>query len=212
MTNREDLRLLASCDGAKLNLCKPFKSTNSRCTAMDHDDSRGLLKGILGFFARKLPESLTPPTSLRSQALDAWVRTDAYLQHETNDFDEIDTEQVARTLRTFENLVQYDSDREQDSVSIVVSWRISLFQPLTSCRLTQGCGAEITPHCGIPKASGGSSYDRAFESRCVSRFRLNHPLQQTQARECCCHRGAFTLGNGGKEMPSSASRRAKRGR
>ncbi|OBT76497.1 hypothetical protein VF21_03946 [Pseudogymnoascus sp. 05NY08] len=82
---------------------------------MDHDDSRGLLKGILGFFARKPAERLTPPTSLRSQALDAWVRTDAYLQHETNDLDAIDPEQVARTLKTFENLVQYDSDQEQDS-------------------------------------------------------------------------------------------------
>lgn len=32
--------------------------------------------------------------------VDAWVRTDAFL-HETNDFDEIDPEQVARTLKTF---------------------------------------------------------------------------------------------------------------
>jgi hypothetical protein len=166
-----------------LNLCKPFKSANSRCTAMDHDDSRGLLKGILGFFARKPPERLTPPTSLRSQARDAWMRTDAYLQHETNDFDEIDPEQVARTLRTFENLVQYDSDRQRDSVSNVISWQISLFQSLTSCRLTQGCGAELTAHCAVPKASGGSSHDPAFESRRVSRFSLSHPHQQTQARE-----------------------------
>ena len=104
---------------------------------MDHDDSRGLLKSILGFFARKPPEKSTPPTSLRSQALDAWVRTDAYLQHKTNDFDKIDPEQVARTLRTFENLVQYDSDREPDSVSTVTSQQISVFQPLTSCPLIQ---------------------------------------------------------------------------
>lgn len=88
---------------------------------MDHDDSRGLLKSILGFFARKPPEKSTPPTSLRSQALDAWVRTDAYLQHNINDFDEIDPEQVARTLKAFENLVQYDSDRESDSVSTITS-------------------------------------------------------------------------------------------
>lgn len=123
---------------------------------MDHDDSRGLLKGILSFFARKPPERLTPPISLRSQALDAWLRTDAYLQHEANNFDEIDPEQVARTLRTFENLVQYDSDREPDSVSNVISWLISVSQPLTSCRLTQGCGAELTPHRAIPKASCSS--------------------------------------------------------
>jgi hypothetical protein len=123
---------------------------------MDHDDSRGLLKSILGFFARKPPEKSTPPTSLRSKALDAWVRTDAYLQHKTNDFDEIDPEQVARILRTFENLVQYDSDREPDSVSTVTSQQISVFQPLTSCPLTEGFGAELTPHCAVPKAPGGS--------------------------------------------------------
>ena len=122
---------------------------------MDRNDSRGLLKGILGFFARKTPERLTPPTSLRSQALDAWVRTDAYLQHETNDFDEIDPEQVARTLKTFEDLVQYDSGREPDSVSNVFPSQNILFQPLTSCRLTQGRGAELAPHSAVPEASGG---------------------------------------------------------
>lgn len=87
---------------------------------MEHDDSRSLLKGILGFFARKSPERVKPATSLRSQTLDAWMRTDAYLQHETNDLDEIDPEQIERTLRTFENLVQYDSDREPDPVSNVI--------------------------------------------------------------------------------------------
>lgn len=95
---------------------------------MDDADSRGLLKGILGFFARKQPERSTS-ASPKSQALDAWVRTDSYLQHETDDFDEIEPEQVARALRTFENLVQYDSDLEPDSVSDVISWQISPFQP-----------------------------------------------------------------------------------
>jgi hypothetical protein len=150
---------------------------------MDHDDSRGLLKGILGFFARKPAERLTPFTSLRSQALDAWVRTDAYLQHETNDLDAVDPEQVARTLKTFENLVQYDSDQEQDSVSNVISWQIPLFHPLASCQLIQGYGAELTPHCAVPKTSGGSPHDPAFESRCISRFKLKYPRQQTKARE-----------------------------
>ena len=123
---------------------------------MDHEDSLGLIKSILGFFARKPPEKSTPPTSLKSQALDAWVRTDAYLQHNTNDFDEVDPEQVARTLRTFENLVQYDSDSEPDSVSTVISQQTSVFPPLTSCPLTRGYGAGLTPHRAIPKAPGGS--------------------------------------------------------
>lgn len=135
MTKSTHLRLSVSCDRAEMNLCKPFKSANSRRTAMDHDDSRGFLKGILGFFARKPPERSTPSTSLRSQALDAWVRTDAYLQHETNNFDEIDPEQIARTLRTFENLVQYDSGREPDSVSNDISWQIPVLVLPTNTRL-----------------------------------------------------------------------------
>lgn len=81
---------------------------------MDENDSRSLLQNILGFFARK-PQ--TPPSqqaSLRSQTLDAWVRADAYLQHESNDLAEVDPEQVSRTLRAFENLVEYDSNYETD--------------------------------------------------------------------------------------------------
>ncbi|KAJ5242226.1 uncharacterized protein N7469_000553 [Penicillium citrinum] len=81
---------------------------------MNQVNSQGLLKSILGFFARKPPETSTQPVSLRTQALDAWVRTDAYLQHETSDFGEVDPEQLARTLAKFENLVHYGSDRGQD--------------------------------------------------------------------------------------------------
>ena len=85
---------------------------------MDSDDSRSLLKGILRFFARKpLAKS-----SLGAQALNTWVRTDSYQQHEANDLNEIDSKQVARTLRTFENLVQYESNRDLDSVSNAISW------------------------------------------------------------------------------------------
>ncbi|KAL8956567.1 MAG: hypothetical protein Q9193_005945 [Seirophora villosa] len=81
---------------------------------MDNEDARGLLKSILGFFARKQPER-SPPASLQSQALDAWVRTESYLQHETNDFDDFEPAQVKRTLTTFENLVHYDSDLDSDT-------------------------------------------------------------------------------------------------
>lgn len=83
---------------------------------MDDEDSRGLLKSILGFFARKQPERSTP-ASLHSQALDAWVRTDSYLQHETNDLDDYEPAQVKRTLTTFEDLVHYDADLDSDVVS-----------------------------------------------------------------------------------------------
>lgn len=87
---------------------------------MNQVNSQGLLKSILGFFARKPPETSTQPVSLRTQALDAWVRTDAYLQHETSDFGEVDPEQLARTLAKFENLVHYGSDRGQDHVSKII--------------------------------------------------------------------------------------------
>lgn len=79
---------------------------------MDQDDSRGLLKSILGIFARKQPETSAQQASLGAQARDAWVRADAYLQHETDELGEVDPEQVARTLTAFENLVEYDSDGE----------------------------------------------------------------------------------------------------
>ncbi|KAL9063223.1 MAG: hypothetical protein Q9161_009578 [Pseudevernia consocians] len=81
---------------------------------MDNEDARGLLKSILGFFARKQPER-SAPASLQSQALDAWLRTESYLQHETNDFDDFEPAQVKRTLTTFENLVHYDSDLDSDT-------------------------------------------------------------------------------------------------
>lgn len=100
---------------------------------MDSEDSPGLLKSILGIFAQRQPGKA--PTSVKSQALDAWVRADAYLQYETNNFDEIEPEQVARTLGTLEKLVQYDSDQEPDSVSsIIVSIYVLLPCP-TNTRL-----------------------------------------------------------------------------
>src|SRR5882757_9644171 len=103
------------CDSvADLCPCQLFKSTDSRCAIMDQDESRGLLKSILGIFARKPPEKSAPPASVRSQAFDAWLRTDAYLQHETDEFDEIDPENLARTLSAFEDLVQHDPDRGPD--------------------------------------------------------------------------------------------------
>lgn len=83
---------------------------------MDDEDSPGLLRRILGSFARKQPERSTP-TSLQSQALDVWVGTDSYLQYETNDFDDYEPAQVKRMLTTFENNVHYVSDLDSDAVS-----------------------------------------------------------------------------------------------
>jgi hypothetical protein len=84
---------------------------------MDEDDSQGLLKSVLRFFARKRPERSAHPGSLRSRTREAWLRTDAYLQHDADELGEIDPERLAKTLRTIEDYVQFDSDRESDSVS-----------------------------------------------------------------------------------------------
>lgn len=70
---------------------------------MDEHDSPGLLKTVLGFFARKRPERSAQPASLRSRTRDAWLRTDAYLQLDTDGFGEIDPEPLARTLRALED-------------------------------------------------------------------------------------------------------------
>ena len=139
-----DILLSALCDGAELKLCKLFQSASSISTAMDR---------ILRLFAPERPKEFTPSASLGSQAFDAWLRTDAYLQYETNESKEIDPGKVRRTMGTIESLVQHDSDRESNPVSNLISWRISLFQSLTFCRLTQGCEAELTPHCAVPKVS-----------------------------------------------------------
>lgn len=96
---------------------------------MDGDDSQGLLKSVLGFFARKRPERLAQPRSLRSRTREAWLRTDAYLQHDADELGEIDPERLAKTLRTMEDYVQFDSDRESDFVSTLGIRQASVFQP-----------------------------------------------------------------------------------
>lgn len=98
-------------------------------TRMTMDNARGFLKDILGYFAHKPPEETTQPASLRSQTLEAWVRTDAFLQHETNDLDGIDPDQLARTLTALENLVQYDHHPKQHIVS-------KFDFPMTDCSLS----------------------------------------------------------------------------
>lgn len=126
---------------------------------MDGDDSRGLLKSVLGFFARKRPERSAQPTSLRSRARDAWLRTDAYLQHDIDGFGEIDPECLERTLSALEDCVQFDSSAESDSVSASGICQVGDFLPLTSSLLTQGDGADHTPRHAISKTSDGAEND-----------------------------------------------------
>ena len=128
---------------------------------MDDEDPRGLLKSILGFFARKQPDR-SPPASLQSQAHDAWVRTDSYLQHETNDFDDYEPAQVKRTLTTFENLFQYDSGLDSVEVSTFPpskSHYFNLHLATTADQRTIAAGLERP--CIVPKPEGGPSHDSA---------------------------------------------------
>lgn len=83
---------------------------------MSVEDSQGLLQSVLGFFVRRRPERSAQPTSLESRKRAAWLRTEAFLQQEAAAFDEPDPERIARTLRAFEDYVQYSSDGESDSV------------------------------------------------------------------------------------------------
>lgn len=137
---------------------------------MNEDDSQGLLKSVLGFFARKRPQSPARASSLKSRTHDAWLRTDAYLQHDNDAFNEVDSSCVARTLRAFEDYVHvpYDSDREIDSVSSFCrTTRSSPFNsPLSfpDCLLTRGRGAELISRCAIPKAPKNAKHDRARSS------------------------------------------------
>jgi hypothetical protein len=90
-------------------------------TAMDHEENQGLLQSFLGLFARRGPERSTQSTSVRSQAADAWMRADAFLQHEDNEVGERDPEQVERALRAFDNLLEHEPSGEADSVSTFFS-------------------------------------------------------------------------------------------
>lgn len=126
---------------------------------MDEANSQGLLKFVLGFFARRRPERSAQPASLRSRTREAWLRTDAYLQHEADGFGEIDSESRAETLRTFEDYVQYDFARESDSVSVLDKRQARVFQPLTSCLLTQSSGADLRTRWAVSEASGDAQHE-----------------------------------------------------
>ena len=76
----------------------------------DGADSQGLLQSVLGYFARKQPQSSAKSASLSSRKREAWLRTDAFLQRDG--LSGADPESVARTLGAIENLVTDDFARE----------------------------------------------------------------------------------------------------
>ncbi|KAI0873178.1 hypothetical protein GGS24DRAFT_406175 [Hypoxylon argillaceum] len=83
---------------------------------MDQDESQDLLKTVLRFLARMRPERSAPTSSIKSKKRDAWLRTNAYLLHDTDGIGEIDPERLARTLRLLEEYIEFDSDRDSDSI------------------------------------------------------------------------------------------------
>lgn len=99
---------------------------------MSVDDSQGLLQSVLGFFVRRRPEKPAQPASLRSRRAEAWLRTEAFLQQEAAEFEEPDPERIARTLRAFEDYVQYNSDGESDPVGALLERQAPAFEPCTA--------------------------------------------------------------------------------
>lgn len=97
--------------------------------AMNHEENQGLLHSVLGFFARRAPERSTQSSSVGSRAADAWMRADAFLQHEDNEVGARDPEQVERALRAFDNLIEHEPSGEADPVSTLLSQRHSPSQP-----------------------------------------------------------------------------------
>lgn len=88
------------------------------CRIMDEEDeSPGLLRYMFGFLARNPPRPIKKPKSLRARRQDAWLRTDAFLQHDADEFDDMEPEQRDRTLRALEGYVEVQTDGESDFVS-----------------------------------------------------------------------------------------------
>ena len=105
----------------------------SRSHSMDDDtDPQSLLQFVLGFLARKRPESSAKSASLRSRKREGWLRADAFAAFEKCDglreSDLGSDERVARTLRAFDRFVQDDSDRETDVVGIPEVQQVLIFQ------------------------------------------------------------------------------------
>ncbi|KAJ8122601.1 hypothetical protein ONZ43_g1245 [Nemania bipapillata] len=83
---------------------------------MDEGVSQGeLLKYALGVIGQKRPAKTGRSARLKSPT-EAWLRVDAFLQHDSEDFED-DSEHTASTLRAIEHYLQPESDEEEDSMS-----------------------------------------------------------------------------------------------
>ncbi|KAF4333670.1 intracellular serine protease [Fusarium beomiforme] len=80
---------------------------------MSQNRQAGLFRRIVGYVAGWSPERSTPQT-VESQARNAWLRTDAFLQYETQDFESLDPQYQAKALRALNNLVQFNQNQDVD--------------------------------------------------------------------------------------------------
>jgi hypothetical protein len=86
---------------------------------MSQNGQAGLFRRIVGYLAGWSPERSTPQT-VESRARNAWVRTDALLQYENQDFESFDPQQQAKALRALNDLVQFKPNQDVDFVSCLI--------------------------------------------------------------------------------------------
>lgn len=105
---------------------------------MDVDETPGLLRSVFGFLARKPVERpIKKPKSLKARRQDVWLRTDAFLQHDADAFDEMEPEQRQRTLHALEGYVEVNPDGERDFVSApqMICCKLYSFAPFFTLHL-----------------------------------------------------------------------------
>ena len=144
---------------ANLSLSETIESTNFGYTIMGNDDSRGLLNTVLYSSLENDRKGQRPRHRVRRHARPGCGR-----KHNTDGLGETPPEYLEKVLGALGDYVQYDFDREPDSVSAPAIRQAPVFQPFTSSRLTQGYGAELTPRCAVSKAADGTQHDRVSES------------------------------------------------
>jgi ABC-type hemin transport system ATPase subunit len=88
-------------------------------STMSQNGQAGLFRRIVGYLAGWSPERSTPQTA-ESQARSAWVRTDALLQYENEDFESLDPQHQANALRALNDFVQFKQSQDVDFVSCLI--------------------------------------------------------------------------------------------
>lgn len=87
---------------------------------MSQNNEAGWFRRIMGYVASLSPEQSTPQTANSQRRDDAWLRTDAYLQYENQDFESLDPQLQASALRALNNCVQVKQNHEVNFVSYLI--------------------------------------------------------------------------------------------